>query len=272
MRWGPTEGVSESGGVTPLGDFSGNLLSSPAMPVEQHLEAAFGAASPEQFFWQTRHPIVAERERALVERAFLPLEGRVLDLGCGEGATLHHLGAPQGAVGIDLFGAKVEFARTQMPTCEWAQASVYELPFEDGSFDQIIIRDLIHHLDEPARAVEEVWRVLAPGGRIDILEPCGRNPLIFMHAVTEKAERGELRSTPRYLEGLFERRFEVELSEKLQPLPLHRVVYHRKVGRPELSESAIARAGVDAIEELAGRLLPRVLWAYIHIRAKRKPG
>jgi SAM-dependent methyltransferase len=239
------------------------------MHVEQHLAAVFGTASPEHYFWQTRHPVVAERERILVERAFLPLGKRVLDVGCGEGATLHHLGAPAGAVGIDLFEAKVEFARSQLPACEFVRASVYELPFESGSFDHVIVRDLIHHLDQPARAMDEVRRVLAPGGRVDVLEPIGRNPLVLLHAMMEPSERGELRSTRRFLEGLVAARFTILSSDPLQPLPIHRVVYHRRVGRPQLADSSLARRSVDAMEEAAAKLLPNSLWAYLHIRAKK---
>jgi SAM-dependent methyltransferase len=239
------------------------------MQVEQHLAEAFGKASPEQFFWQTRHPIVSERERLLVERAFLPLGTKILDVGCGEGATLHHLGAPAGAVGIDLFEAKVEFARSQLPRCRFLRASVYELPFETGSFDQVIVRDLIHHLDEPSRAIDEVRRVLAPGGRLDVLEPIGRNPLVLLHAMVEPSERGELRSTRRYLERLVGRAFTIHASDSLQPLPIHRLVYHRRVGKPELSNNALARKGVEVMEQAAGKLLPEFLWAYLHIRAKR---
>src|SRR5687767_1800717 len=103
------------------------------MRVERHLAEAFGTASPEHYFWQTRHPVVAPRERALVERAFLPLGRRVLDAGCGEGATFYHLGGPSGAIGLDLFEAKVDFARSQLPACRFVRGSVYELPFQTGA-------------------------------------------------------------------------------------------------------------------------------------------
>src|SRR3954469_3007698 len=114
------------------------------MDADQALEAAFGKAAPDHFDWQTRAPVVADEERALVEAAFLPLGKRVLDLGCGEGATLYHLGGPAGAVGVDLFPKKIAFAQQQLPDCRFIAASVYELPFDAASFDHLLVRDVIH--------------------------------------------------------------------------------------------------------------------------------
>src|SRR5690606_38320114 len=70
------------------------------------LAQAFAEASPAHFQWQTQNPAVAANERKLIRHAFLPLGERVLDLGCGEGATLYHLGEPAGACGVDLFQGK----------------------------------------------------------------------------------------------------------------------------------------------------------------------
>ena len=232
------------------------------------LEAAFGDAAPDHFDWQTRSPGVAENERELCERAFLPLKGRVLDLGCGEGATLYHLGGPAGAVGVDLFPKKIAFAQQALPKCRFVAASVYELPFESGSFDQLIVRDVIHHLEKPAAFVDECARVLAPGGRIDVLEPCRYNPLIVVHALLNEAERGELRSTPSFLQALLARRFRVAGVQRLQPLPLHRVVFHPSLGRPQLGQLPWVRKSVSTLEQAAGLLLPRLTWAYVHVRAE----
>src|SRR5688572_22971740 len=95
----------------------------------QVLESAFGKAAPEHYDWQTAAPGVAEHERDLVKAAFEPLGQRVLDLGCGEGATLLHLGEPVGATGLDLFPDKIEFAKQRLPRCQFVAGSVYELPF-----------------------------------------------------------------------------------------------------------------------------------------------
>jgi len=234
---------------------------------DEALEAAFGDAAPEHFAWQTRSPGVAENERELCERAFLPLAGRVLDLGCGEGATLYHLGAPAGATGVDLFPKKIAFAQQALPQCRFVAASVYELPFEAASFDQLLVRDVIHHLERPEAFVDECARVLAKGGRVDVLEPCRYNPLIAVHALLNEAERGELRSTPAFLRDLLARRFRVTTVTRLQPLPLHRIVFHPSLGRPALGAQPWVRGSVAKLEAAAGRILPQFAWAYIHVRA-----
>jgi SAM-dependent methyltransferase len=237
---------------------------------DEALEAAFGDAQPDHFDWQTRTPGVAENERELCERACLPLKGRVLDLGCGEGATLYHLGGPAGAVGVDLFPKKIAFAGQVLPVCRFVATSLYELPFEPGSFDQLIVVDVIHHLEKPDAFIDECARVLAPSGRIDVLEPCRYDPLIVMHALLNEAERGKLRSTPSFLSTLLERRFRVKSVERLQPLPLplHRIVFHPSLSSPKLGEQSWARNSVSILERLAGRVMPQLSWAYIHVRAE----
>lgn len=236
---------------------------------EEHLEAAFGKADADHFAWQTEAPFVGDRERELSRAAFLPLGERVLDLGCAEGATLVHLDAPPGTVGLDVFEDKLAFARERLPHVELVHGSAYELPFPDGRFDHVLVRDVIHHLDEPERAMREIRRVLSPGGRLDVLESCGRNPLVFLHAVTNRAERGELRSTPSYLRGLIGTCLRVERIQRFQAMPIHRLVFHPKLGRPALGADPRVRAVVDGLERLAGRVLPEGLWAYIHVRATR---
>jgi SAM-dependent methyltransferase len=240
------------------------------LALRDHLPAAFGRAEPEHFDWQTRHRCVGQHERELVRGAFQPLGERIIDLGCGEGATLLHLGAPSGAIGVDLFEEKVAFARSRLPGCRFLAASVDALPFEDAHFDHVIVRDLIHHLDEPEAMIDEAWRVLEPGGRIDVLEPCRYNPLVALHALSTPVERGELRSTTGFLSNLLGRRFELTKPRHYQPLPLHRLVYHPNFGLPSLAQWPLVRNLVDAGERLAGRCMPMWAWSYIHVRAHKR--
>ncbi len=240
------------------------------MKTEGHLEASFGRAAIDHYAWQTGHPYVAGREAELVRSAFLPLGGRVLDVGCGEGATLRHLGEPDGATGIDLFADKIAFARTALPRCHFVVGSGYALPFPDASFDHVIVRDLVHHLDDPGRFVAECARVIAPGGRIDVLEPSRNNPLVVAHALLVPVERGELRSSMRFLSGLVAARFRIVAEARYQAMPIHRIVFHPGFGRPRLGDHAIVTAAVSAFEGLATHWLPRAFWAYLHVRAVRE--
>ncbi len=209
--------------------------------------------------------MVSEREQALVRAVFLPLGARVLDLGCGEGATLINLGVKEGVVGVDLFEGKLELARRMLPGCRFVAASAEALPFEDASFDHVIVRDVVHHLDDPGPTVREIGRVLAPGGRFDLLEPCRYNPLIALHALSQPVERGELRSTVPFLTELVGRVARVVSVERHQPMPLHRLVFHPRFGVPAAT-SPIARTAVDVGERLASVVMPRWSWAYIHVR------
>ncbi len=206
--------------------------------------------------------------------AFLPLGARVLDLGCGEGATLIHLAAGSAAgsscTGVDLFEPKLAVARERLPGCRFVRASADALPFADASFDHVLVRDLVHHLESPERAIDEAARVLAPGGRMDVLEPCRYSPLIALHAVSQPAERGELRSTRRFLERTLSRRLRLVSVTRYQPFPIHRLVFHPRFGRPRAATIPAVRAAVGAVEAIAARVVPPFAWAYLHLRAERR--
>jgi SAM-dependent methyltransferase len=202
-----------------------------------------------------------------VRAAFFPLQGRLLDLGCGEGATLYHLGEPEGATGVDLFEEKIAFAQKRLPKCKFIAASALDLPFENGSFDHIIVRDVIHHIPEPERLMAEIARVIAPGGRVDVLEPCRYNPLIAAHALAIPVERGELRSTEGYLSGLLYSHFDVRDTTRHQGFPIHRIVFHPDLGKPEWANNPLVSGVVGGVEKLAEKLLPELMWAYLHLRA-----
>jgi SAM-dependent methyltransferase len=153
-----------------------------------------------------------------------------------------------------------------LPGCRFVAASADALPFPDGSFDHVLVRDVVHHLDDPGPAMREIRRVLAPGGRVDVLEPCRYNPLIALHGLTQPAERGELRSTVPFLVELVSRIARVVSVERHQAMPLHRLVFHPTYSSPRALASPRVRAAVAAFERLAERVVARWSWAYIHVR------
>src|SRR5438105_1072174 len=92
-------------------------------------------ADAERFQWQTRNPVLAEREAALARRMVLRAGERLLEIGCGEGANLHHL-REAGAIrfGVDFSGAKAAFAH-EATAAHTVTADGSRLPFADGGFD-----------------------------------------------------------------------------------------------------------------------------------------
>jgi len=126
--------------------------------------------------WMSRR--TARREWALLVPHLRPGMS-VIDCGCGPGSItvgLAEIVAPGQVVGIDLEPRQVETARgvaaeRGTSNLRFEQASVYELPFPDGSFDVAVAHFVIEHVREPVRALREIRRVLKPNGIAAIKDP-----------------------------------------------------------------------------------------------------
>ena len=94
----------------------------------------------------------------------------VVDAGCGGGRAVAELIARGArAVGVDLDPEMVAVARERWPAGEFQVGDACELPVETGSVSGYRADKVLHTLDDPARAVVEARRVLAPGGRAVLL-------------------------------------------------------------------------------------------------------
>lgn len=123
------------------------------------------------------------RRRAATHAAFFLPElrpgMRVLDVGCGPGSITLDLARAVspggGVVGIDRTGEQfddaVAAARREAIPARFEVGSVYALPFPDASVEAVFSNALFEHLAEPQRALGELRRVLAPGGRIGLRSP-----------------------------------------------------------------------------------------------------
>jgi SAM-dependent methyltransferase len=110
--------------------------------------------------------------RALAALAPRPGE-RILDIGCGGGATALDLAravAPDGEVlGVDLSAAVLEFARRAADRCarlQFIQADAQVFPFEPGSFDAAFSRFGVMFFADPTAAFMNIRRGLKPNGRL----------------------------------------------------------------------------------------------------------
>lgn len=100
----------------------------------------------------------------------------VLEVGCGGGALLPRLAAAVGqagrVVGIDISADQIAAARrlsTGIDIFETATADVYQMPYDDASFDALVAIQVIEYLDRPAEALCELRRVSGAHGRLVIL-------------------------------------------------------------------------------------------------------
>jgi len=106
-------------------------------------------------------------ERDLVGRT-------VLEIGCGRGgfaASLCRRGALVTA--SDFSSAALELARKEFSglAIQWMQADIQVLPFADRTFETVVSCETIEHVPSPSRAVEELARVLRPGGHLVLTTP-----------------------------------------------------------------------------------------------------
>src|SRR4051794_5836632 len=98
---------------------------------------------------------------------------RVLDAGCGMGYG-SELMAASGAASVDaldLAEPVVAAAQAATGSVRFRVGDVCELPFEDGVFDLVVCFEVIEHIEDQPRALDEMHRVLAPGGLIAVSSP-----------------------------------------------------------------------------------------------------
>jgi demethylmenaquinone methyltransferase/2-methoxy-6-polyprenyl-1,4-benzoquinol methylase len=109
--------------------------------------------------------------RATVREAVRPGD-RVLDACCGTGdlaVAATKAGAGE-VIGVDFSERMLERARCKASGLEWMQADVLALPFEDASFDSVVVGFGVRNVENLEAGIRELRRVLRPGGRLGILE------------------------------------------------------------------------------------------------------
>ena len=137
----------------------------------------------ERAFYDARAATSAPRAPDRYDAALLdrlgPVEAkRVLELGCGAGdLSLELLRRGARLTGVDVSPRMVELARSRADTGTFMVAPAEETGLPDESFDLVVGKWVLHHVDV-AVAAREVHRLLRPGGRAVFFENQDRNPLL----------------------------------------------------------------------------------------------
>ena len=119
---------------------------------------------------------VESTTRETIARLAMKPRDRVLDVGCGTGELLARLAGkyPEAALaGIDPVPEMLAKAKGKLPAqadlrVGWAN----QLPWPDASFDIVVSCNMFHYITHPVAAIQEMERVLVPGGRLLITDWC----------------------------------------------------------------------------------------------------
>lgn len=128
-------------------------------------------------------PDTAEEHRLALEMLEISPGDRVLDVGCGPGNFTRDFARAAGpaglAVGIDASQTMLAAAVREGggPNLAYLRGDACALPFADGVFDAVCCFAALYLIDDAMAAIDEIARVLAPGGRVALLASCARGPL-----------------------------------------------------------------------------------------------
>lgn len=110
------------------------------------------------------------------KRMGLTQENRaILEIGCGSGYGAELLLSlnPKKYIGVDLMSEQIELAQKRnLPNCEFLIRDAADLSeFVDGSWDIVVVFGVLHHIPAWRNVIDEVVRLLRPGGMMFIEEP-----------------------------------------------------------------------------------------------------
>lgn len=100
----------------------------------------------------------------------------VADLGCSTGfllEDLHRAHPDAKLIGVDMVAAGLRTAAAALPEARLMQADACALPMEDQSLDAVVSANLLEHVPDDRRALQEIARVLKPGGPVALVVPAG---------------------------------------------------------------------------------------------------
>jgi SAM-dependent methyltransferase len=133
---------------------------------------------------------------------------RVLDAGCGHGhwgqVWAEHLPPESTLIGIDREPAWVDEATRRAGALGLEKRFTYhvadarDLPFADGAFDWVTCQTLLMHVAEPHEVLQEMARVLAPGGLVSVSEPSNLALSLILDSVAAKLDVDTLAEIVRF--------------------------------------------------------------------------
>lgn len=199
--------------------------------------------------------------------------GVVLDLGCGTGsagAALKRSGAR--VIGADLAVPCLRVAARRLDGVVRCDAA--RLPFADGTFDAIVSRGALHHMQDAPAVLRDAARVLKPGGRALFLDP---RAFSWLEPVKQMIRRRDASFTDDHhafevkeYARLIGEAFEVEEVSTHYPLAILVTVGLDLFPLPRMLPKRLAAAGLLRLDEAFTRTPLRAAGHLIAVRARRR--
>jgi SAM-dependent methyltransferase len=101
----------------------------------------------------------------------LPPGSKVLDLGCAFGFGTRTLARRYRAFGHDLSPEYIQRAKRSVPAATFTPGSADTVPYPAGFFDGVVLLDVLEHVPQERAVIDEIARVLRPGGRLILSVP-----------------------------------------------------------------------------------------------------
>jgi SAM-dependent methyltransferase len=189
---------------------------------------------------------------------------RILDVGCGTGTMLGHLGRLGEAQGVDADPNAIGFCRERGEQ-RVQQLEGDELPFPDDSFDLVTSLDVLEHIDDDATTAAEIRRVLRPGGTFLATVPAHMWMWGPQDEISHHFRRYDARGFRLLLEGagLTVRRLTPFNTLLFPPIAAIRLARRLRPARGEahsdfeVAEGALTNRMLTPVFSAEARLLPR---------------
>ena len=116
------------------------------------------------------------------------VQGRVLEIGCGGGAMVRAIKEyrPDLEVhGCDISLSAIRAARYRDRGILYSAGDAYHLPYPDDYFSAVMVFDVLEHLEDPSRAIDEILPILKPDGLFHVFSPI-EGSLFTLHGLASR--------------------------------------------------------------------------------------
>ena len=160
----------------------------------------------------TKHMGGLSTTKELMELCGIDERTHVLEVGCGTGATARYLAQKLRCrvLGVDIRPSMIEQARERAARggvedrVEFRVASATDLPFENASFDVVLVESVTTFIEDKAAAIREYARVLRPGGCVGLNEEIWHQTPVPPEIVQYASETWDVQAEILTLEGWVE--------------------------------------------------------------------